>query len=138
MHTSRRGHYFTWFIVFGLIAGIVSFLGSAHTISGEALWLLIAGVLGMLLSHQKVSDFGRFYDTLVGVIFALAGIIGLVYNFNSGLIPGFLTSNHLLTGAQQDATLIGLSLAVIPSVLHLILGVISVQHGINNTAKSSK
>jgi hypothetical protein len=134
VHTSRTGHYFTWFIVFGVIAGLVSLLGH-QTVSSEALWLLISGVLGMLFSNQRVKDVGRYYDFIIGVIFTLAGLAGLVYNINASLLPSALASNQMVTGRAQDATLIGLSLAVVPSILHLILGVISFQHGLNNTAK---
>src|SRR5690348_39544 len=119
--SKRNGHYFQWFIVFGLIAGLVSFLGE-RVISGEALWLLGAGVLGLLIAHNSINNggFARFYDYIVGVIFMLAGIVGLVYNFNASVLPSFLASNHLLmdTGSNggQNAVLIGLSLGLFPAI----------------------
>jgi hypothetical protein len=41
----------------------------------------------------------------------------------------------MLAGSGQNATLIGLSLAVVPATLHLILGFLSFRHGAQNSAK---
>lgn len=132
--SSRSGHYFTWFVVFGLIAGVVSLI-SQHTLSGESIWLVAGGVIGSLLAHQRVNDFARYYDIALGVIFALAGLVGLVYTAKASLLPNSLQDSHLLVGAGQDAVLLGLSLAVIPATLHLILGYTSFRHGARNSAK---
>lgn len=134
--SSRSGHYFEWFIVFGVIAGVVSFLGAAG-ISSEAIWLIGAGVLGLLIAHNSIKEggFAKFYDIIIGVIFMLAGLAGLVYNFKASVLPSFLADNHLLAGTGQNAVLIGLSLALFPAIVHLLLGFDSFRHGIANDGK---
>jgi hypothetical protein len=133
--SSRSGHYFMWFIVFGLIAGLVSFI-SGQGISSEALWLLLSGALGTVIAHRSVNNVARYYDMIIGVIFALAGLIGFVYNADKSLLPSQLQSSNLLVQSHGDALLLGLSLAIVPSTLHLILGVLSFRHGLNNSAKA--
>jgi len=132
--SSRSGHYFTWFVVFGLIAGVVSLI-SQRTLSGESIWLLASGIIGSILAHQSVNNVARYYDMIIGVIFAAAGLIGLVYTAKADLLPSTLRDSQLLVGSGQDAVLLGLSLAVIPATLHLILGYTSFRHGARNTAK---
>lgn len=132
--SGRSGHYFTWFLVFGLIAGVVSLIGQ-RTLSGESIWLVAGGVIGSLLANQRVNDFARYYDIAIGVIFALAGLVGLVYTARSSLLPSSLQDAHLLVGTGQDAVLLGLSLAVFPATIHLILGYTSFRHGARNSAK---
>jgi hypothetical protein len=133
--SSRSGHYFMWFIVFGLIAGLVSFI-SGQGISSEALWLLGSGALGTVIAHQSVRDFARYYDMIVGVIFMVAGLAGVVYNIKSSLLPSALQTSGVLVTSHGDALLLGLSLAIVPATLHLILGVLSFRHGLANSAKA--
>lgn len=131
----RTGHYFLWFLVFGLIAGLVSFIGE-KTLSSEAIWLLGSGVLGLLIAHKSVKNSGiaRYFDFIIGIIFMVAGIIGIVYNFKSSLIPSAVTSSGVTAGTGQNAVLIGLSLALFPAIVHLLLGFTSFRHGLENSS----
>jgi hypothetical protein len=132
---SRSGHYFVWFILFGLIAGLVSFLGSAHTLSSEAIWLLATGVIGWLLGSKRLNtgSVARYFDYLVGIIFMVAGLLGIVDSFNSSLLAPIANNASFL---MSNDTFLGLSLALFPAVVHLFLGYMSFRHGMENSAKS--
>ncbi len=139
---SRNAHYFMWFIVFGLIAGLVSFIGGGFKlgkIDPEAYWLLGAGIIGWLLGRKEVNNggIGRYYDIIIGVIFILAGLIGIGVHF-SGLETQITNvAGGLITPSipNDTAHLIGLSLALFPAIVHVLLGFISLRHGIDNSAK---
>lgn len=139
---NRNGHYFMWFILFGLIAGLVSFIGSGFNfgkIDSEAYWLLGAGIIGWLLGRKELNNggFARFYDLIIGVIFMLAGLIGIAVHF-SGLetqianVAGGLITPSI---SNDTAHLLGLSLALFPAIVHLLLGFTSFRHGTENSAK---
>jgi hypothetical protein len=135
---SHRGnHYFMWFIVFGLIAGLVSFLGSGGNLSNidtEAYWLLGGGVLGMLISNQRLNEgkLSRYYDFIIGVILILAGLAGIGSHI-SQLSSVTSALSPVITGSGESAHLLGLSLAVFPSIVHLLLGYTSFRHGMKNS-----
>lgn len=134
---TRNGHYFQWFIVFGIIAGVVSYLGE-KTISSEAIWLLAAGIVGLIIAHNSIKngDFARIYDFIIGVIFMIAGILGIVNSFSSSILPtSTLTSDGVMAGSGQNAVLLGLSLALFPAIVHLLLGFTSFRHGMENSSK---
>jgi len=131
----RGGHYFMWFIVFGLIAGLVSFLGGGGNLSKidtEAYWLLGTGVLGMLIANQRLNEgkLARYYDFIVGVIFMLAGVAGIASHITQ-LSSVTSALGPVITGSGESAHLLGLSLAVFPSIVHLLLGFTSFRHGMN-------
>lgn len=140
--SKRSGHYFQWFIVFGLIAGIVSFLGNGLNIAkvdSEAWWLLGAGILGLLIAHNSVKngEFARFYDYIIGIIFMLAGLIGIGVHIGS-LQPTITGSlGTVMTGSVSNDTahLLGLSLALFPAIVHLLLGFTSFRHGMEGGKK---
>jgi hypothetical protein len=131
----RSGHYFLWFVVFGLIAGLVSFLGPDHTLSSESIWLLVSGLLGLAIANKRMNEgkLARFYDFIVGVIFALAGIIGVAAHFTQVASSLTSTAGSLISGTGENATLLGLSLALFPAIVHLLLGITSFMHGMNNS-----
>jgi len=137
--SSRSNHYFLWFIVFGLIAGLVSFLGSGlQGIDTEAYWLLGGGVLGMLLSSKRLNEgkISRYYDLILGVILLLAGLVGVGAHISqvSSSITGALGSVITNPGPSiENAHLLGLSLAIFPAIVHLLLGFTSFRHGLSNS-----
>src|SRR6185312_14865236 len=132
MVKERNAHYFLWFLFFGLIAGVAEYLPH-HQISSEAVWLLVSGLLGILVAQNWLAEgkLSRPYDFIIGVIFTLVGLIGVLDAFGVHL----LSSLSSLPSAVYDkgaGTLIGLSLGLLPALIHMVLGLQSLNHGLRN------
>jgi hypothetical protein len=133
----RNAHYGLWFLFFGLIPLIVALTGhTAFSAAGsssqanvfEALWLIGAGVLGVVLGNPGFFR-GRLaqpYDLLVGIVFAAVGLLGLVGDF------GVQTGSVALVVNRA-----GLLLGSLYPLLYLYLGFRSLHHGLEN-AKNLK
>jgi hypothetical protein len=128
----RSAHYFLWFILFGLIAGAASLFSKDHSIaSSEAIWLLVSGVLGILVTQKWLNDgkFAQIYDFIIGVIFTLVGLVGVLQIFAPDLVSGL---GSLPGGLVTKTTIIGLSLGLLPGIVHLVLGLQSLNHGLRS------
>lgn len=134
MVKERNAHYFLWFILFGIIAGVASFLGKDKTVaSSEAIWLFVVGVLGMLVAQSWLAEgkLSRPYDIIIGVIFIIVGLIAVLNVFGVPLMNS-LSSLPTAVLDKQAGTLIGLSLGLLPGIIHLVLGLQSLNHGLRN------
>jgi hypothetical protein len=125
----RNAHYWLWFLVFGVVAALLSYKDT-KSLSSESLWLLITGFLGIIvaadwLNHGK---FAKPYDLIVGIIFAAAGIIGILLQF--GLFH--LSAGSLPKGLISDNALLGLSLSALAPLVHTVLGLNSINHGLKS------
>ena len=128
----RSAHYFLWFILFGLIAGAASLFSKDHSIaSSEAIWLLVSGVLGILVTQKWLNDgkFAQIYDFIIGVIFTLVGLVGVLQIFAPDLVSGLGSLPGVLV---TKTTIIGLSLGLLPGIVHLVLGLQSLNHGLRS------
>ena len=122
----RHVHYWLWFVIFGVVAGLLDYR-QHQPFGSESLWLIAGGLLGILVTMKWLNQgkFARSYDLLVGVVFACAGIVGILANFgmhvwpHTGVLDGMLSRNFLF----------GLSLAALPSLIHTALGLTSINHG---------
>jgi hypothetical protein len=126
----RTEHYFLWFILFGLIAGVASYLNNNHEISSEAIWLLVVGVLGFVVTQNWLADgkFSQPFDFIVGVIFTLVGLIGVLQGFHVNLLSSLSSLPSNLVSANA---ILGLSLTpFLLNVVHLVLGLQSLSHGL--------
>ncbi|GAC1451370.1 MAG: hypothetical protein PVSMB4_11160 [Ktedonobacterales bacterium] len=88
----------------------------------EALWLVGAGLIGLLVGNRNINE-GKLtqpYDLIVGVVFAIAGIVGIL---------GWFGVN--LGGAGSIVSTIGLSLGGLYPLLHTYLGLKSFHHGLD-------
>lgn len=87
----RNTHYWLWFLLFGVIPFIIAALNHfpADVTSYTAYWLLGTGVLGLLLSNKNLNEgkLARPYDVIVGLIFAISGIVGILGMFHVGVAP---------------------------------------------------
>jgi hypothetical protein len=124
----RDTHYFLWFIFFGVISGLIHYV-SSQTFDPESTWLAVSGLLGMLLGAKWIAGGGlsRWYDFIIGVIFVIAGAVGIAAGFHINLVSG-----TALGGLISKDALLGLSLAVLPSLVHAVLGITSLNHAIQN------
>lgn len=127
----RDTHYFLWFIFFGLLSGIIFYINHRQKIDPESTWLLVTGLLGMIFGQSWLADgkFSRWYDLVIGIIFSVAGLIGIGAGFRVNLLQNTPASMANFIG---PATFFGLSLAVLPSLVHAVLGLTSLNHAIRN------
>jgi undecaprenyl pyrophosphate phosphatase UppP len=132
MFGHRNAHYFLWFLFFGLIAGIAEYLPK-HQISSEAVWLLVSGLLGILVTQKWLNEgkFAKPYDFIIGVIFTLVGLIGVLDAFGLHLLSN-LSSLPSVVYDKGAHTLIGLSLSLLPALIHMVLGLQSLNHGMHS------
>jgi hypothetical protein len=123
----RNAHYWLWFLVFGVVAGLLSYKDT-KSLSSESIWLLVTGLLGILVGADWLNSgkFAKPYDLLVGIIFAAVGIFGVLLQF--GLFH--LSTSSVPSGLISNNTLLGLSLATFPALIHTVLGLNSINHGL--------
>ena len=91
---------------------------------GPAGGLLGVGGLGARLS--------RPYDLIIGLLFTAIGLLGLLHNLGYNLVP---TTSETATTIGQSAIL-GLSLALPYALIHTLLGLTSLNHGLRARAHS--
>lgn len=120
----RDTHYFLWFIFFGVLAGLIHYANTPTSFDPESAWLTISGLLGMLFGMKWVAGgkLSRWYDLVIGVIFTLAGAVGIAVGFKVDIF-----------GLTSQSVLLGLNLAVLPSLVHAVLGITSLNHTIHKS-----
>ncbi len=125
----RDTHYFLWFIFFGLISGAIFYVNHRGAIDSESTWLLVTGLLGLIVAANWLANgsFSRWYDLIIGIIFCVAGLIGIAQGFHVDLLSGAPAS---VGGFISASTFFGLSLTVLPSLVHAVLGLTSLNHAI--------
>jgi hypothetical protein len=119
----RSTHYAAWFLVFGLIPLILALrhgLG-ANAQTYEVYRFLSAGVLGLLAGNKNLNggQLAQPYDLLAGIIFTLAGVVGLLQEFGIHMGVISATISH-----------VGLSLGGLYPLLYTFLGLVSLRHGL--------
>jgi len=126
MLSHRSAHYWLWFLLFGVVSVVVG-LVNGQTIPAESLWLLGTGLLGVAFGPGSVAGrFSRAYDLVVGLLFSVAGLIGVLHTL--GIT--FVTANAALPGGAADNTmLVGLSLSLPYALIHSVLGLTSLNLG---------
>jgi hypothetical protein len=126
MLSHRSAHYWLWFLLFGVVSVAVG-LVNGQTIPAEALWLLGTGLLGVAFGAGSFAGrFARVYDLVVGLLFSVAGLIGVLHTLG----VTFVTANAALPGGTADnTTLVGLSLSLPYALIHSVLGLTSLNLG---------
>jgi hypothetical protein len=96
-------------------------------ITSESIWLLATGLLGVVFGAGTFAGrFSRVYDLIVGLLFSVVGLIGILHNVGITLIA----SNAVLpSGTGDNTTLFGLSLGLAYSLIHTVLGLTSLDLG---------
>lgn len=125
----RDTHYFLWFIFFGVLSGAIYYVNHRGALDPESTWLLVTGLLGIFFGANWLAGgrWSRWYDLIVGIIFTVAGAVGVAAGFHVNLLSGAPASVSQLIG---PTTFLGLSLSVLPSLLHAVLGLTSLNHSI--------
>jgi hypothetical protein len=114
MLNSRSTHYWLWFLLFGVVAAL------AKGLNTETAAVSITGALGLLTGLGAFKGAARVYDLIVGLLFTLLGLLGVVMNL--GLGPKL--------GVNAAGDIFGLSLAIPYSLIHTVLGLTSLNHGL--------
>ena len=120
----RNSHYWLWFLLFGAIPFISAAIhGFPHDLTTyTAYWLLGTGVVGLLIGNHNVNEgrLARPYDLIVGILFTVAGVVGILNDFNVAV-------GGVASGIQS----IGLSLSALYPYVYTFLGLKSLHHGLD-------
>jgi uncharacterized membrane protein YfcA len=132
MLSARSTHYWLWFILFGVVSSLVTWRVRG-TLDTETVWLLVTGLLGVLLGVGGLGlRLSRPYDLIIGLLFTAVGLLGLLHNLGYNLVPA---DSRTVNTVDQSA-IIGLSLALPYALIHTLLGLTSLSHGLR--ARSSR
>ena len=118
----RNSHYGLWFLVFGAIPFIQTAIAGfpANVNSYSSYWLMASGLVGLVLGLKSVNEgkLARPFDVIVGIIFSIAGIVGVLGYFTSSL--------GSIATLVNDA---GLATTGLYPLVFTFLGLKSIHHG---------
>jgi hypothetical protein len=114
MLNTRSTHYWLWTLLFGLVAGLARGFNPEFTVVG------LTGLVGLLMGIPALSRFARPYDLLIGLAFTVLGVLGILTSFPLAQQIGISASGNIL----------GLSLGIPYALIHTVLGLTSLNHGL--------
>ena len=132
MLSQRNTHYWLWFLLFGVISSLVNW-SQGNGITTETLWLLITGFLGLILG-MIVPALARPFDLVIGGLFTLVGLLGILHAFGVNLVPSGSVPPHAL----DTTAILGLSLSLPYALIHTLLGLTSLSHGLRTQVATSR
>ncbi len=136
MLSARSTHYWLWFVLFGVLPSAVIWR-TRGVFDSETFWLLAIGFLGVLVgSGQLGARFSRPYDLIVGLLFLAVGVLGMLHDLGYSLIPADSSAINTANTINQTAVL-GLSLVLPYALIHTLLGLTSLSHGLRAPASSA-
>src|SRR5690349_20953000 len=115
MLSQRNTHYWLWFLLFGVVSALVT-ISQGDGISTETLWLLVAGFLGLVLG-AFIPNLARPYDLVIGLLFTIVGLLGILHNFGMNLVG---QPNGLAPNAIDESAILGLSLSLPYALIHTV------------------
>lgn len=123
----RNSHYWLWFLVFGVIPFIQTATNGfkADLTSYTAYWLVGTGLLGLVLGLKALNEgnLARPFDVIIGIIFTIAGVVGIVGYFSSALGSVATIVND-----------IGLETSGLYPLIFTFLGLKTFHHGLDKKA----
>jgi hypothetical protein len=132
MLSQRNTHYWLWFLLFGVVSALVSW-SQGNGITTETLWLLIAGFLGLALG-MIVPSLARPFDLAIGLLFTAVGLLGILHNFGLNLVA----SGRVPANTIDTTAILGLSLSLPYALIHTVLGLTSLSHGLRARVATSR
>ena len=114
MLSQRNTHYWLWFLLFGVVSALVS-VSQGKGITTETMWLLITGFIGLL--------------------FTAVGLLGILHAFGLNLVA---TSGGVAPNAIDETAILGLSLSLPYALIHTLLGLTSLSHGLRARVATSR
>ncbi len=132
MLSARSTHYWLWFILFGVVSSLVVWR-TRGSLGTEEVWLLVTGFLGVLMGVGGLGlRLARPFDLIIGLLFTAVGLLGLLHNLGYNLVP----ANASAANTFDQTAIIGLSLALPYALIHTLLGLTSLNHGLRARAVS--
>jgi len=132
MLSQRNTHYWLWFLLFGVVSALVT-ASKGEGITIETMWLLIAGFVGLVLG-TFLPSLARPFDLVIGLLFTAVGLLGILHNFGLNLTGGV----GLAPNAIDDTAILGLSLSLPYALIHTVLGLTSLSHGLRARVATSR
>jgi len=132
MLSQRNTHYWLWFLLFGVVSALVT-ISKGEGVTTETMWLLIAGFLGLLLG-AFIPTLARPYDLVIGLLFTAVGLFGILHNFGMNLVG---QPNGIAPSAIDETAILGLSLSLPYALIHTVLGLTSLSHGLRAKVATS-
>jgi hypothetical protein len=132
MLSQRNTHYWLWFLLFGVVSALVS-VSQGKGITTETLWLLITGFLGLVLG-MTLPALARPFDLVIGLLFTAVGLLGILRNFGLDLVA----TSGIAPNAIDESAILGLSLSLPYALIHTVLGLTSLSHGLRARVATSR
>lgn len=132
MLSQRNTHYWLWFLLFGVVSALVT-VSKGEGITTETMWLLITGFLGLLLGAFMPS-LARPFDLVIGLLFTVVGLLGVLHAFGLNLVA----TSGIAPNAIDETTILGLSLSLPYALIHTVLGLTSLSHGLRAKVATSR
>jgi hypothetical protein len=132
MLSERNTHYWLWFLLFGVVSALVS-ASQGQGITTETLWLLITGFIGLILG-MFVHALARPFDLVIGLLFTIVGLLGILHAFGLNLV----TTSGVAPNAIDQTAILGLSLSLPYALIHTLLGLTSLSHGLRARVATSR
>jgi hypothetical protein len=132
MLSQRNTHYRLWCLLFGVISALVT-VSKGQGITAETMWLLVPGFLGLLLG-MFLPALARPFDLVIGLLFTIVGLLGLLHAFGHNLIA----TSGVAPNAIEDTAILGLSLSLPYALIHTLLGLTSLSYGLRAQVATSQ
>jgi hypothetical protein len=132
MLSQRNTHYWLWFLLFGVVSALVS-VSQGKGITAETLWLLITGFLGLVLG-MILPALARPFDLVIGLLFTIVGLLGILHAFGLNLVA----TSGVAPNAIDETAILGLSLSLPYALIHTLLGLTSLSHGLRARVATSR
>ncbi|HEY7094516.1 MAG TPA: hypothetical protein VH393_15140 [Ktedonobacterales bacterium] len=132
MLSQRNTHYWLWFLLFGVVSALVS-VSQGKGITTETLWLLITGFLGLVLG-MILPTLARPFDLVIGLLFTIVGLLGILHAFGLNLVA----TSGVAPNAIDETAILGLSLSLPYALIHTLLGLTSLSHGLRARVATSR
>jgi len=132
MLSQRNTHYWLWFLLFGVVSALVT-ISKGEGITTETMWLLIAGFLGLVLG-AFLPSLARPFDLVIGLLFTAIGLLGILHNFGLNLVA----TSGIAPNAIDESAILGLSLSLPYALIHTVLGLTSLSHGLRSKVATSR
>jgi hypothetical protein len=132
MLSERNTHYWLWFLLFGVVSALVS-ASQGQGITTETLWLLITGFIGLIVG-MFVHALARPFDLVIGLLFTIVGLLGILHAFGLNLVA----TSGVAPNAIDETAILGLSLSLPYALIHTLLGLTSLSHGLRARVATSR